>query len=117
LGLRRFGKVTTWGHYGGGQFGCLRRRGLTGGGEEECVEFLLRIGIEVFQIGVGVALVEVVMVRDAPVLDDAVQLQAELNGAERQTAAFLFQRVGDDGLDLNGGIVEQALVRGMAAGA
>ena len=47
------------------------------------------------------ALVLVVVVRDAPVLDDAAQLQAELDGAERQTSAFLFHRVGDDVLDQN----------------
>ena len=54
---------------------------------------------------------------DAAVLDDAAQLQAELDGAERQTAAFLFQRVGDDALDLDGGIVEQGLMVTPAVGA
>jgi hypothetical protein len=29
--------------------------------------------------------------RDAPVLDDAAQLQAELDGAERQPAALFFK--------------------------
>jgi hypothetical protein len=71
----------------------------------------------VFQIGVGVALGEMVVMRDAPVLNDAVQLQAELDRAERQTAAFLFQRVGDDVFDLDGGIVEQSLMGALAVGA
>src|SRR4051812_1839893 len=45
------------------------------------------------------------------------RLQAELDGAERQPAAFLFQRVGDDVLDQNGGLVEQGLMVTPALGA
>jgi hypothetical protein len=68
------------------------------------------------QIRVGVTAVQVVMVRDPLVLDDAAQLQAELDSAQRQTATLLFQRVGDDGCDLNGGVIEQGLMIGPASG-
>ena len=71
------------------------------------VELLVQIGIEIFLVGVGMAVVEVVMVGDPLVLDDAPELQAELDGAQRQAAAFLFQRIGDDVFDLTGGLVSK----------
>ena len=54
----------------------------------EAIEFLLRIAIEIFQIGVRVTLGEMVVVGDPLVLDSALQLQPELDGAKRQPQLF-----------------------------
>jgi hypothetical protein len=115
---QRSGKVIIPGHYFGFRHSGLHRGldGLDGRCSVKGVEFLLRVGIEMFQIRVGVTAVQVVMVRDPFVLDDAVQLQAELYGAERQTAAFLFQRVGDDLLNLARRFIKQGLMIGPASG-
>src|SRR3954447_26675415 len=56
----------------------------TAGLEADGIEFLIRVTVEVFEIGVGVSVAveaAVVVMGDPLVLDDAEQLQAELDGA------------------------------------
>ena len=81
------------------------------------VEFFLWVAIKVFQIGIRVAVVDMVMVSNPAVLNDARQLQPEFDRPERQIGPLIFQSVGDDGLHLNRRLVKEGLVVGVTSGA
>nr|WP_244619454.1 hypothetical protein [Skermanella aerolata] len=99
----RSGKVIIPGHY--------RGAGRWGG---DGVEFFFGIGFEVFQVGVGMDAVLMIMVRDPLVLDDAAQFQAELDGTQCEGSAVVLHRVGDDLPNLPCRLFECRLMVGLA---